>query len=427
MPLENPVAAVAKAPLYRGEWGEVMEAFPWLQYQIAGVQAWLWVTIPALFIAAYILTRFLLSFLMLVADTLKLVEHKWLKRYVFSITNPLALLIATMIFNGLQAMLPIPGSTEGRLSYFNATIYTLSITWILIVYSDATLESIRRRLMREGRATSAALIPLFHKITNTALVLLAILFLLQNLGFDVAALIAALGVGGIAVALASQKSVENLLGGIMISLDQPIRIGDFGKFGDVFGTVEDIGLRSTKIRTLERTILSIPNAEMAAMRLENYSARDKMLFKHVIGLRYETDADQLRYIVMKIKDMLLAHPMVLNEPAKPRFVRFGASSLDIEINAYIRTNDKDKADEVQEDLLLRIKDIVAEAGSDFAFPSQTLYMERGRGLDREKQEEVRQEVEVLRAKGDLQWPNPTALHAKQVANTIDYPPEGSAG
>lgn len=421
--MENPQPATLPPAqtVYQGEWGEVFDYFPWLKYNIAGVDAWLWVVIPALFIGSYLLARLVISFLLLVADTLGLIKRNWLQRYLLSVTSPLALLIAAIMFNGAQGLLPIADATEDKLSYFNSAIYTVAITWIVIVYVDSTLEAVRRRLMRQGRATSSALIPLLRKIANAAIVTLAVLFLLQNLGFDVAALIAALGIGGIAIALASQKSVENLLGGIMISLDQPVRIGDFGKFGGILGRVEDIGLRSTKIRTLERTILSIPNAEMAGMQLENYTARDMIAFRHILGLRYETSVDQIRYIVTQIRDLLLAHPMINNDKTRVRFIKFGDFTLDIEITAYIRTGDMDKGDEVQEDLLLRIKDIVSGAGSDFAYPSQTLYMERGAGIDTDRQKEIDEKVRQLHQSGELQWPNPTALHAQEITDTLDYP------
>ena len=426
MALDNPEAIGAAPSPYRGLIGEIVDSFPWLTTKIVGVEAWIWIAMPALFIGSYMLARFVLSFLLLVSDSIRLANKKWVQRYVHSIANPLSLLFAGLVFSAAQTALPITASTLAKLSHFNSIIFTIAITWIVLVYVDTTFEVIRKRLLREGRATSSALIPLMRKIANTTLVTLAVLFLMQNLGFDVAALIAALGVGGIALALASQKSVENLLGGIMISLDQPVRIGDLGLFGSRVGTVEDIGLRSTKIRTKERTLLSIPNSEMATIRIENYAARDMMLFEHVLGLRYDTSPDQLRYIIMRLKDILLAHPMLAPEPARPRLIRFGASSLDVEVTAYIKTNDRDKFEEVQEDVLLRIMDLVEEAGSGFAYPSQTLYMERGSAIDADKKKTIQDKVEAYRAEGKLQWPVPTALHVTNVVDTISYPPEGSA-
>lgn len=368
-------SVASKTIIYSGEWGEIFDQMPWLQYQLAGVELWLWVAIPALFFLSYVLARLLISLIFIVTDKLGLVEHGWLKRYVFSITDPLALLLAGITFNAVQKLLPIGVSTEITLSYFNSTIYTVAISWILVVYVNKTLDVVRKRLLREGRASSSALIPLLNKIVNTAIFVLALLFLLQNIGFDVAALIAALGIGGVAVALASQKSVESLLGGIIISLDQPIRVGELGKFGDRIGTVEDIGLRSTRIRTLDHTLLSIPNADMASMRLENISARAMMLFEKTIGLRPETDLEQTRHILAAVRGMLRSHAM-LSERPRFHLIAYGPSSIDFEIGVSVKTGNKENYLEVQEDLLLKIREIVQKTGTDFAFPAPPVYIER---------------------------------------------------
>ncbi|MES2906539.1 MAG: mechanosensitive ion channel family protein [Pseudomonadota bacterium] len=359
---------------YSGELGELFDTLPWLAYKIAGVEAWLWLVIPVLFFASYIFARFLVSLIYIIGDKLHMVEHRLMRRYVLSVSHPLALLLSGVTFNAAQGVLPIAPSTELKLSYFNSVIYTVAITWIIIVYLDNTLELVRKRLLAEGRYASSALIPLMRKISNTAICVLALLFLLQNIGFDVAALIAALGIGGIAVALASQKSVENLLGGIMISLDQPIRVGDIGRFGDRIGMVEDIGLRSTQIRTLERTLLSIPNADMAAMRVENITARDMIAFNHVIGLRYETTPEQMRNILDDVRKMLAKDPMVSDKQVRCFFMEYGAAALNLNVDIFIKTTAKDVFLETQEELLLKIREIMMAQGSDVNFPTPPVYI-----------------------------------------------------
>jgi MscS family membrane protein len=250
---------------------------------------------------------------------------------------------------------------------------------------------------------------------------------LQNIGLNVTGILAGLGIGGLAVALAAQKTVENLFGGVTLILDQPVRVGDFCRFGDRIGTVEEVGLRSTRIRTLDRTVVSVPNGHFASLELENFTVRDRIWLHTTIGVRYETTPDQLRHVLVEIRRMLYAHPQVDPRPARIRFVNFGAYSLDLEIFAYVLTADYDEFLAIQEDIYLRIMDIVEQSGTGFAFPSQTTYLARDHGLDGAKREAAEAQVAAWRRAGALHLPDfpPEAVSA--LKGTLDYPPQGSAG
>ena len=138
------------------------------------------------------------------------------------------------------------------------------------------------------------------------------------------------------MALAAQKTLENVIGGLSIIFDKAVRVGDFLKLGETLGTVDYIGLRSTRIRTLDRTVLSVPNGQIANASIETLSARDKFWFHHFVGLRYETTAAQMRSVINGIHTYLATHPMVdRSEPIRARFFRFGPFSLDIEVFAYV--------------------------------------------------------------------------------------------
>lgn len=238
----------------------------------------------------------------------------------------------------------------------------------------------RARFQAQGRAAAATVVLLLQKVAKAALTLVATVLYLDNLGVNVSALLAGLGVGGLAVALAAQRTVENLFGGIMLILDQPVRVGEFCRFGDKMGTIEDIGLRSTKIRTLDRTLVTVPNGSFSQMELENFAKRDKFWLRAELGLRYETKAAQLQALVQAIRQMLLADGRVDPDPARVRFVRFGSHSLDVEIFAYVKAADMHEFLAVREELYLKIMGLVEAAGTGFAFPSQTLYLGRDGGL-----------------------------------------------
>ena len=248
---------------------------------------------------------------------------------------------------------------------------------------------------------------------------------LRNLGVDVVPLIAGLGVGGLAVALAIRPTLENLIGGIILFADKPIRVGDYCSFGGMAGTVENIGVRSTQIRGLDRTLISIPNAKFADMELINWAQCDRMMISTTIGLRYETDDDQLRYVLLKIREMLHAHPKIDPDTIRVRFAGYGASSLDVDIRIYALTRDWNEFHGIREDVFFRIKAIVSGSGTGFAFPSQTLYMGRDDGLDGELGETAKQEVESLRGAGKLPFPQLSAERIGQLEGTLDYPPRGS--
>jgi MscS family membrane protein len=247
----------------------------------------------------------------------------------------------------------------------------------------------------------------------------------QKLGLPLYSVVAGLGVGGLAVALAIRPTLENLIGGILLYLDQPVRVGDFCSFDDKTGTVETIGVRSTKIRALDRTLITIPNAALADMQLINWAKCDMMLINETIGLRYETVNDQLRHVLVKFREMLYAHPKIDSDTVRVRFAGFGQSSLDINVRIYALTRDWNEFFALREDVFLRMSEIVKESGSSFAFPSQTLYMGRDLGLDRERGETAAKEVESWRKAGKLPFPRLAADRMEQLEGTLDYPPRGS--
>jgi MscS family membrane protein len=174
----------------------------------------------------------------------------------------------------------------------------------------------------------------------------------------------------LAIALAAQKTIENLFGGVSVISDRPVTVGDFCKFGDHVGTVEDIGLRSTRIRTLDRTLVTVPNSQFSSMMLENFSKRDKMWFHVTLNLRRETTPAQVRILLNAITRILKEHPQVETGPLPVRFVGVGSYSLDLEIFAYVLTPSSDTFLELQQELLLAMLDAVEASGTALALPTQ---------------------------------------------------------
>jgi len=192
---------------------------------------------------------------------------------------------------------------------------------------------------------------------------------------DITALAAGLGIGGIALAMASKESLENLLGSFTIFFDQPFTVGDTVTVGTVTGTVEKVGFRSTRIRTFDKSLVTVPNKKMIDAELDNLGMRPVRRVKFNIGLTYETTPEQIKAIVTDIQEMINMHAKT-NQDGRVRFQEFGSSSLDIMIMYFVDSPKWNDLIDVKEDVNYKIMEIVKKHNSDFAFPSTTVYLQK---------------------------------------------------
>ncbi len=253
------------------------------------------------------------------------------------------------------------------------TITIASVVWLLIVV-NSWLEEYVRRALASRLVGHASVLRLARRALDTIIVLCGLFVALHYFGVNPTAALAGLGVGGIAVALAAQKTLENVIGGISLILDQAVRVGDSLKVGEFAGTVESVGLRSTRIRTMDRTVVSVPNGQIAAMSLETLSVRDKYWFHPPVRLRRETTLDQMQRVVEGMRALLAAESSVEGDSVRVRFLAFGQTSLDVDVHAYIFAKDWAQFLEIQERLLFRMMEIVQAAGTSLAVPSQVTYI-----------------------------------------------------
>jgi MscS family membrane protein len=253
-------------------------------------------------------------------------------------------------------------------------LFLADLLWLFWRLVDATAEVAWDSAWSREHPASRALIPLVRRAGKAVVAVAAALLLLSALGYPVTSLLAGLGIGGLALALASQKTVENLFGAFSLGVDQPFREGDFVRIDDLVGTVESLGLRSTKIRTLDRTVVSIPNGKLAEMRLETFAARDRLRLACTVGLVYGTTADQMRCVLEGLEAVLRTHPKIWTESVIVRFKELGASSLDIEVMAWFTTSDWPEFLLIRQETLLAFMKVVEEAGTSFAFPTRTVHL-----------------------------------------------------
>jgi MscS family membrane protein len=205
-------------------------------------------------------------------------------------------------------------------------------------------------------------------------VIASIVALLSELGYSVTSLVAGLGIGGLAVALAARSTLENLFGAFSIGADQPFREGDFVKVEDFTGTVEAIGLRSTRIRTLDRTVITLPNGKLADTKVESFAERDRIRLACDLGLVYGTTAAQMRQILAGVERVLRDQPKIFPDAITVRFKELGASALTIEVMAWFLTKDFAEFQAIRQEVLLQFMAVVEGCGSSFAFPTQTVHV-----------------------------------------------------
>ena len=255
-------------------------------------------------------------------------------------------------------------------------IYVYSIFWIILLFIDYISLILHKRAEKTESKMDDQLIPFVIDIVKIITYIFALIIVMGNIfNVNVTALATGVGIGGIAIAMASKESLENLLGSFTIFLDQPFTVGDTVTVGSVTGTVEKVGFRSTRIRTFDKSLVTLPNKNMIQAELDNLGMRPVRRVKFNVGLTYETSPDQMKAIVSEIQEMINQHEKT-NQEGKVRFQEFGSSSLDILVMYFVDSPRWDDLIDVKEDVNYKIMEIVKRNNSDFAFPSTTVYLQK---------------------------------------------------
>jgi MscS family membrane protein len=235
----------------------------------------------------------------------------------------------------------------------------------------------QHRLLAIDRPGAAKLLQPMSTLLKVVVLIFGLLFWLNNLGFNITTVLAGLGVGGLAVALALQKPIEDMMGALSIFSQAPFRVGDLCRYGQTVGTVEEIGLRTTRLRTLTNTVVSIPNAQIAYHDVENLSYREKIRYWPTLRLRYDTSTDQLQTIRDGIDNLLRANARIHDDPVRVRITDFDKDAILMKVHCFLDTTDFNESLEIGEELNIGIMKIVEKAGARFALPTATLQLEGG--------------------------------------------------
>jgi MscS family membrane protein len=339
---------------------------------------WQWIALPVLIVASFVvghllgkLTRWILCKVALQT------EATWDDAMLLALAKPLRWVWSALMFRAASKFMGFAASVQHAIASIVSALLFLCFFWFVVNMLDELATLIGGSQWAREKPVARSLVPLGVRVGKAVVVIIALISMLSELGYPVAGLIAGLGIGGIALALAAQKTVENLFGAFSIGLDQPFREGDAVKIGEFTGAIESIGLRSTRIRTGDRSVVTIPNAQVAESKIESFAERDRLRMFFKIGLVYETSIASLKKVLDEFRTVLKDEPKISDDGIDVRFVQFGASALELEVGAWFVNTDNEAFRATREKILMIFMEVVEKHQSAFAYPTQTVHVKPG--------------------------------------------------
>ena len=341
-----------------------------------GLAAWQWGGIALLVMLAYLVGRFgawLFTWIgaRLAGRTSTSLDDELLAK----LRSPLRMLTSVGLMRIGVVPLELPRDAYDLALQILMALFAVALVWGALRSIDIMSTHLSRAPWAVERPSTRSLISLIARVAKVLVIVIAGIGFLSGIGLPVASLLAGLGIGGIALAFGAQKTVENLFGAVSIGIDRPFREGDFVKIEDnVLGTVEAVGLRSTRFRTLDRTLVTLPNGRVSEMRVESYTERDRIRLFCVLNLVRNTTSAQIKQILAGLEEVLRNHPAIWLDDVTVKLMQIGEWSLDIEIMAWFQTTDYNQFRAMRQDALIGFMEVVEKAGSSFAFPTRAVHI-----------------------------------------------------
>jgi MscS family membrane protein len=360
-----------------------------LERHALGLELWQWSALVLLIVCSAALGTLLSRLARTVLGHFaRRTPFEWDNALVRRSRGPLGLAIAVAIALFALPVIELGPRTQRSLVVVLRLGWFAAVFWALVRGTDILVNAISRTEWGRRNRATRSLIKVAARGLKVLLVVVAVVSVLSELDYPITSMIAGLGLGGLAFALGAQKTLENLFGAVSLAVDQPLREGDLVRIDEEIGWVETIGLRSTRIRSLDRTLITIPNGKLAEMRIESLAARDRMRLSCRMGLVSRTSVAQLRKIRDDFVAILRAHEKIWPDLVNVHFVEIGESSFDIEVMAWFQTPSWIEFLEIRHDILLSFVEAVEAAGSAFAYPTQTLHLKSyslGRSEDEQRE------------------------------------------
>lgn len=290
-----------------------------------------------------------------------------------------AVWIAYVLITADNAQRVLTASADDTEARFNYRLFFASelplLMWFGLRWSTNLTELWSKRAALTDGTFDDQLVPVGRTLAKLVILVVGLLLIIQNLGGEVGSLLAGLGIGGVAIALAAKDTISNLFGSIVIFVDRPFQVGDWVEIGEHEGTVEEVGLRVTRIRTFANSLITVPNSQLTTNAINNWSRMHKRRIKLTLGVTYDSRAEQIQAAVAAVREVLRSDERVAQDFMLVNFNNFGASSLEIFVYAFTSTTRWDEYMQIREELLLEFMRRFEALGLKFAFPSQSLYIE----------------------------------------------------
>jgi MscS family membrane protein len=341
-----------------------------------GLKWWQWLAFPVLTVLAWVIGRPLGA---ITRRLLQLASRRtvtaWDDRLLVAVGPALTMLWTIGVFRMLLPWLALPAGPGGAQPFLHGLLAAIvGITVFSAIWRSVAVVT---GLMVEqpwvvDNPSARSLVIVAGNLAKAAILIGGLVTTIAAFGYPVSTVVAGLGIGGVALAFGAQKTVENLFGSVSIAADQPCRVGDYVKVEDVSGTVERIGMRSTQIRTLDRTLVTIPNGRLSELRIETFAMRDRIRFASVLTLSYDTTEAQMRVVLAGVERVLRQHPKIWHDTVAVRFAAFGDSSLNVEVQCWFETADFEEFRVFRQEVLFGIMRVVTDAGTTFAYPTRTV-------------------------------------------------------
>lgn len=350
----------------------------WLNNQVLGITIAQYATALGIILVAYIAKKiFGYLFVKVILPLVQKTKHELDDRFFSCLQKPaefLVFLIGLFLAVEILHLPSAPFDFDKLVTALLKALVIFDIAWFLFNLVDMVDHYLNKWAARTESALDDHLAPLLRKSLRIFIVIMAALMAIQTFGYPVTGILASLGIGGLAFALAAKDTISNIFGSLMIIFDRPFQVGDWIKAGDLEGTVEEVGFRSTKIRTFAKTLISVPNNMIANMALDNFSRMPKRRIRLTVGVTYDATPTQMREAVSRIRELLKTHPAIDQDFFLVNFTDFGSSSLDILVYCFTTTTVWGDYLDAREDVCLKIMDTLSELGLDIAFPSTTVYL-----------------------------------------------------
>jgi MscS family membrane protein len=347
----------------------------WTKREIIGVEIWKWIGIFLAFFLGLLLNFFSKSFFMLLLKFAKKTKTDWDEKIIVTLYRPIGYLLAISFWFIFLYSTGIDGKPFKVFDFILKTLLGMAFVYFAYSLSDLLVDFFRAQAVQSKSPLDEQLIPLLSQSIRVLLVIIGILVAIQNMGVNVMSLVAGLGIGGLAIALAAKDTAANLFGSVMIFMDKPFKVGDHILLSNVEGTVEAIGFRSTRIRTWEDSLVTIPNSVVANVNIENLGSRRFRRTNLVIGVTYDTSPEKMEAFLESIKNILFASPVVVKDMINVGFREFGNSSLNVLLHFYVNVDTFAKNLEARQLIFLEVMRAAKSLDISFAFPTTTVHME----------------------------------------------------